>query len=63
VKRNKESLPKHWDSLKIATFMVLRHNKYLKLLWERKLIQRNTNRNYNRSEMDMNIQEKEGPWL
>jgi hypothetical protein len=43
--------------------MVLRHNKYLKLLWERKLIQRNTNRNYNRSEMDMNIQEKEGPWL
>jgi hypothetical protein len=31
-------------------------------LWERKLIQRNTNRNNKRAKMDMNIQEKEGPW-
>jgi hypothetical protein len=40
----------------------LRQNKYLISLWERKLIQRNTNRNNKRAKMDMNIQEKEGPW-
>jgi hypothetical protein len=50
VNGNKENLQKYWESLKRATFVVLKHKTYLKLFWERKLIQRNTDRNNNRTE-------------